>query len=298
MRNRLTSIVVRGLATSAARLAPMKRKPSHFTGLGIRTHCSLLALLTILVPRPVSATDSATVANLTGKSGYIFQGTVKKLHAATPTVPLESTTAIVLVNRVLDGTKEIGDLKGKEVTVRLLPEDRVQSGMSLVFFTYGYSFGKSVGLAEVGALPGTETEALSAQVREARQVSADQALQSRLETSVLVVLATAGEPQPTEEIKLPNIDEHDPLWWMAPLKVEKVVKGKLTSEALSVLFARNVDYRWFNAPKIHAGQHAIYLLHPDQDREHGMKGYFVVDKSDVVPAEDLDRVERLLKTKK
>ena len=82
------------------------------------------------------------------------------------------------------------------------------------------------------------------------------------------------------------------------MKVERVEKGTLPSEALSVLFARNVDYRWFNSPKIHAGEHAIYLLHLDQDRERGMKGYFVVDKSDVVPAEDLDRVRRLIKTQK
>ena len=69
-------------------------------------------------------------------------------------------------------------------------------------------------------------------------------------------------------------------------------------QAVSVLFARNTDYRWFRSPKIHAGERAIYLLHRDQDREHGMKGLFVVDRSDVVPAEDLERIQRLLKTAK
>jgi hypothetical protein len=255
----------------------------------------LAILLAILTSRTVSATDMATVATLTSKSGYIFQGTVRKLHASTPTVPLEPTSAVVVVERVLDGTRELGDLKSQEVTVRLLPEEKVRSGTSLVFFTYSYSQGKSVGLAEVGALPGSEAEALSKQIREARQMFADQALQKRLETAALVVVATAGEPRPTEEVRAPNKDEHDPLWWMAPLKVEKTLKGALTSEVVSVLFARNTDYRWFRAPKIHANQHSIFLLHPDQDREHGMKGYFVLDPADVVPVEDLDQVQVLLK---
>jgi hypothetical protein len=250
------------------------------------------------MPLPAAAADSKTVADLTSKSGYIFLGTVRKTRAATPTVPQEPTTAIVLVERVLDGAREIGDLKGKEVTVRLLPQEKVESGTSRVFFTYGYSFGQSVGLAEVGSLSAAEAEALTRQVQEARRAVADQAVQRRLETAELVVLATAGEPRPTEDVKRPDVDEHDPLWWVASLKVEKTLKGTLDGEAVSVLFARNTDYRWFRSPKIHAGERAIYLLHRDQDREHGMKGLFVVDRSDVVPAEDLERIQRLLKTAK
>ena len=299
MRNRPASILISATVLPAARLVPIpktNRKPHRLKASRTGVCLSFLVLLLTLIPSAVSAAESATVANLTSKSGYIFLGTVRQLHAASPTVPIEPTTAIVLVNRVLDGTKEIGDLKGKEVTVRLLPEEKVQAGASLVLFTAGYSFGTSVGLAEVGSLPATDIETLAQQIREARQTFADEALQKRLQVAVLVVLATAGEPRPTEEIKRPDIDEHDPLWWVAPLKVEKVEKGTFTGEGLSVLFARNTDYRWFRSPKIHAGERAIYLLHPDQDREHGMKGYFVIDKSDVVPVEDLDRVQRLLKT--
>ncbi len=265
---------------------------------GVRLSCFLPVLLAILCPLAGVAADFATVSNLTSKSGYIFVGRVRQIHAATPSVPLEPGTAIVLVERVLDGTKEIGDLKGKEVTVRLLPEERVQRGVPLVFFTYGYSFGKSVGLAEVGSLPAVDIDTLAGQIREARQMFADEPLQKRLQQAALVVVGTAGEPKPTEETKLPEKDEHDPLWWEAPLKVEKVLKGNPPGESLSILFARNTDYRWFRSPKIHAGERAIYLLHLDQDRERGIapKGYFVVDPSDVVPVEDVARVERLLKT--
>lgn len=274
-----------------------KSEPSWVIVRRNRLSCSLLMILLAILTQPqVSAVDPATVSDLISKSGYIFQGTVKKLHAATPTVPLEPTTVIVLVDRVLDGGKEMGDLKGKEVTVRLLPAEKVQTGTSLVFFTYGYSFGKSVGLAEVGSLSAAETETVFKQVREARQMLVDQALQKRLQEAALVVVATAGEPKPTEETKRPDKDEHDPLWWVAPLKVEKVIKGNPPNEPLSVLFARNTDYRWFNSPKIHADERAIYVLQLDQDRDRGMRGYFVVDKYDVVLVEDLDRVQRLLKT--
>jgi hypothetical protein len=301
MKNRPASVVFKGLTMPIARLVSgqdTEPRSLRFAVRGSHLSCSLLVLLTTLMTLPVSAADQKTVADLTSKSGYIFLGTVRQTHAATPTVPLEPTTAIVLVDRVLDGVKEIGDLKGKEVTVRLVPREKVERGKPLVFFTYGYSFGKSVGLAEVGSLPAEEAEALSKQVREARQTSADQAVQRRLETAELVVLATAGEPRPTEDVRRPDVDEHDALWWVASLKVEKTLKGAVDGDTVSVLFARNTDYRWFRSPKIHAGEHAIYLLHRDQDREHGMKGFFVVDKSDVVPAEDLERIQRLLKTAK
>lgn len=301
MRNCPVSVVIQPLAMPLARLVSVpdtERRSIRFAVPGSRLGCCLLVWLTTLTQLTVSAADTKTVSDLTGKSGYIFLGTVRKTHAATPTVPQEPTTAIVLVDRVLDGVKEIGDLKGKEVTVRLLPQEKVETGKALVFFTYGYSFGKSVGLAEVGSLPAAEAEALSKQVPEARQTFADQAVQKRLETAELVVLATAGEPRPTEDIKRPDVDEHDALWWVAPLKVEKTLKGALDGDSVSVLFARNTDYRWFRAPKIHAGEHAIYLLHRDQDREHGMKGFFIVDSSDVAPAEDLERIQRLLKTAK
>ena len=256
----------------------------------------LTILVAVLLPSGLFATDAATVANLTAKSGYIFQGTIQKLRAATPTVPVEASTAIVQVSKVIDGSKDIGNFQGKEVTVRLLAPEKVRAGSSLVFFTRAYFFGKTVGLAEVGMLPDDELETLSRQIADARQASADAALSKQLETAALVVVATAGEPKPTEEIKRPDKDEHDPLWWVVPLKVERVEKGASRGESVSVFFAYNTDYKWFRSPKIHAGQRAIFLLHPEAREAYGLKGFFVVDKFDVVSLEDLQQVQRLLKT--
>jgi len=77
--------------------------------------------------------------------------------------------------------------------------------------------------------------------------------------------------------------------------VESVEKGSPSGEALSVFFARNVDYRWFHSPKVQAGERAVYLLHTDQKEAYRLKGFFVVDELDVVRVQDIQRVRELIK---
>src|SRR5262249_30190942 len=149
-------------------------------------------------------------------SGLIFQGTVKAVGRATPTVPAEPRTAVVVVDKVVEASG-VGNVTGKEVTVRFREIGKIQPGTTAVFFTHVYAAGTSLGLDEVGWLPASAAEGVEAKVREARTALADEALARRLASAQLVVTGVVGSTRPTEKDVIPD-SEHDPLWWQARLR--------------------------------------------------------------------------------
>src|SRR5207244_2544741 len=181
--------------------------------------------------------------DLVAKSGLIFKGTVKTLHAATATVPIENNTAIVRVDQVLDAPASMGELTGQDVTVRLLNPEAAKPSEQRVFFTVVYSMGSSVGVAEVGsqAIEGS-SESLRRQIREARQELVDEALRRRLASAELVVVGKVAETRPTPETerKVPT-SEHDPMWWEGIVQVESAVKGKPVQGRVTLYFPQTHD---------------------------------------------------------
>jgi hypothetical protein len=241
----------------------------------------------------------ASFTDVVRNSGFIFQGTVKAPGRSTPTVPTEPRTAIVVVNRILEAPAALGNVTGREVTVRFRKPGQLKAGESAVFFTYVYSAGTSLGLDEVGWLSTAETKqagALESRVRAARQELADEALSRRLASAVLVVVATSGEPRPTEQALGPHDGEHDPLWWAAPIRIESVEKGQPGNSPAIANFPKSIDVLWERSPRLKEGQKGIFLLQPPGPQPwFRTPGLFLVDPLDLQGPEELERVRRLLK---
>jgi hypothetical protein len=230
---------------------------------------------------------------LVRNSGFIFVGTVKRLNAATPTVVRERNTVVVTVERNVEALPPVGDMKGKDVTVRLGLREKVDDGQRVTFFTYLYSAGASLGLQSVGMLPADDESASKDRVRAARQVIADEALSKRLSSATLVVLGRvvdAGPAQGTRERE----GEHDPMWWRATIAVEAALKGRVDSGTVTAIFASSDDRGWFMSPKPKRGDIGIYLLQPGRGKQFTVKGLYLIDPLDALDRSELDRVRRLL----
>lgn len=251
-----------------------------------------LALITLLA-LPAFRSQEPTFIETVRQSGFIFVGRVKALGAATPTIPREPNSAVIVVERVLEALPPVGNPTGREVTVRLRDPGKMRPGGRLVFFTYVNSAGATLGLIELASQPADQIDALAQRIRVARRTLADDALTQRLRRAELVVVGVFGEAHPVDAAGEPA-SEHDPLWWRAPIRVESFEKGRATPESVFVNIATNVDYLWAQAPKPRPGAEGIYLLQPDPEKRFRIAGLFLVDSLDALPKTELDRVRRLL----
>jgi hypothetical protein len=256
---------------------------------------SLFAAAFVLFGSALWAADPLT--EMVRRSGFVFRGTVVRLHAATATVPPEERTAVVKVEEIFEAQTELRRLAGQEVTVRLLAPASAAAGSSRIFFTHLYSLGASAGLEEVGSLDPQEATEVRTRIAAARRDLADEALQTRLADAVAVVVATVVKPRAAEAARNRGASEHDPQWRQARITVESVAKPGASAtpkEALTVFFAGSDDVMWFEAPKLEEGQRAILLLHTGARGAFKPPGLAVVDKLDVQPVDELARVKRLL----
>lgn len=252
----------------------------------------LAPLALVLCPMDVHA-QQPTFADIVGRSGFIFEGTVKAVGEATATMAKSPNTAIVLVDRIIEVQKPFGDFTGKEVTVRLRNPEKTRPGDRAVFYTYVQAAGATLGLVEVSSEPLRPQGGVDSRVKDARATLADRALASRLATAQLVVVGVIGEGKPTE-VARERRSEHDPMPWAASIKVETVLKGKADGQVVAI-YASSDDVMWERSPKPQAGFEGVFLLQPDRDKRFGISGLFLIDPLDVQPKAELQRVQRLLK---
>lgn len=260
---------------------------------------AVVLILSLSLADPARAELPGPFREAVRNSGFIFLGTVRAVGKSTPTVPAEPRTAVVMVDQILESPEAIGNVKGREVTVRFREPGKVRPGDSIIFFTHVYSAGTSLGLDEAGWLPAGEVQGAAAfreRIGEARRELADEALANRLSSAVLVVLATAGQPRPTEEALKPPISEHDPLWWASPLKVETVLKGQPENQPVLANFPSSIDILWERSPRLKGGERGIFLLQPlrESDKRYFTPGLFLVDELDFQSPDQLERVRKLL----
>jgi hypothetical protein len=99
-----------------------------------------------------------------------------------------------------------------------------------------------------------------------------------------------------------RVSEHDPEWAAAEVVIESVLQGKPRIEkTLTVFFASSRDGLYTQWPKLREGQRAIVLAQRSDPRlkiafersRLNPAGPFVVDRADVQPPEQLERVRRL-----
>jgi hypothetical protein len=218
-------------------------------------------------------------SNLNAQAKFVFRGTVKKLRAATEglAIPDKDNLAVVRVDDIVRAPEVLHGILGKDITVRLGDDEKINKGDQATFYTNGWLFGKSVAVQSVGheslkgktAKAAALTASVPAQAAEAHQL---QAIQDRAQTAKLVVsgrVVAIGSPAPAVALSAAasprpkRISEHEPFWTEAVVEVEKVHKGDAGTKQVVVRFPSSTDVRWHKAPKFKVGDEGVFLLHDD-----------------------------------
>jgi len=265
----------------------------------------------------VMLTDGAlaqveSVKVLSERSAIVLSGQVLRVNASID--PLQAASPRTVVVRVLhmySGAEIAGDQTGRTATVVLSDVSAtMKPGTKALFFGNPRFVGKSLTIADEGELlAGTA----AADLERVSQPRRDQPLRERIAgaSSVFVgkveseraLSAAAGQPANLREPP----SEHDPEWHVASVRVLTALQGAEQGALVSVVFPASRDIMWFNAPKLKAGQEAIFVTHkPDKDDKQLMEAPGVADflatqsvqvvsePFDTVPASDEGRVRALL----
>jgi hypothetical protein len=209
---------------------------------------------------------------------FVFQGTVKKVRAATmKDVPVSDRTAIVHVDEVISAPASFTHHQGEDITVELAGRAKVSAGDQFVFHADSWMFGDSVALRAVSQeKPKPAHRAMVAAAATPVQRRIKTQLQEHLDDADLVVSgrvdAVEAPPEAPEPVRRGiaaaapapasrPVSEHDPKWRQAVITVDETHKGQHASRQVKVMFPSSTDVRWYRAPKFHAGQRAVFLLH-------------------------------------
>ncbi len=247
---------------------------------------------------------TSSLVDVTRHSSIIFSGTVEKLHAATPSVPLAPNTVVVRADDVIRQPRDLINLTGRRLTVRLRGNDKVQEGQRAVFFTNVYSAGASVGVDVVAIAGDLPPDRARDEVVRASDTVLDQDIAARLATADLIITGTVRRVSKLDRDERPT-SEHDPEWAAAEVAVQSVEGGKTPQNAqvVTVFFSSSRDRLFYFWPKLSEGQSGIFILQSNdarlryaRDRSRKMpSGPFVVDRNDVQPIDRLERVRKLIK---
>lgn len=247
---------------------------------------------------------TATLRELTGKSGFVFEGAVRRMGAVTTSgVPVAPDMAVVLVIKVLKAPSMLLGFTGKEITVQLRRHETVHEGLQAVFFTTGLHFGDGLAVKEVDRLD-VRGAALEKDVREAMHQASDDELIDRLNQAEIVVSGVAIKTAPYERPSVADhhVSEHDPDWWECIIEVETVEKGTVKTlgkakpaATVLTLFAHSTDIRWYRSPKFEKGDAGVWFLHRIVLKGARVPELVTVHRLDFHPISSLDYVRALLK---
>jgi hypothetical protein len=258
--------------------------------------CLLMLMPTVWAFQPRSGASS-NLQRLTMQSNFVFQGTVVRLNATTePQVRASPSTAVVLVEKVIQGDNMVSDVKGREITVQLLKPRSVATGRPVVFFSNLAVAGKSIAVKEVAHFDAARNGSMAVQVANQVNRKPDIELQARIAGAELIVTGTVASVRRLERAG-PLPSEHDPEWMEASVTVQSTEKGAAQTSVI-VWFPSSDDIRWFRSPKFQTGQSGIFLLrHTRQDglpRQTGAPGYTALHPLDFQPVTERERVRRLI----
>lgn len=252
---------------------------------------------------------------------FVFQGTVKKAKASTlKGVPVSDRTVVVRVDRAIHAPEALSDYTGHDITVLLAPGERAEPGQTLIFYTNGWIFGEGVAVQSIGHEEATtpKVAALSSHPDEpARSLETRDALAQADRADLIVtgrvaaVRLLAGEAKARGTAMASGrtserISEHTPLWQEAVIAVDEVHKGSRAKKQVVVRFPSSTDVRWYQAPKFHAGQEGVFLLHKQQiggARAKAMgaplrgEEYTALHPGDFQPLDQLPRIRLIAGTK-
>ena len=233
---------------------------------------------------------------LTPAAQLVFRGTVSKVAAANlDLVQADASTVVVRVDEVLKAPSTLGDLTGREVTVKLQKAGSALAGEQAVFFANGWLYGATLAVVEVGRLHG-DAALLRSQVAAAGQKAADAALKGWLDGAALIVAGKVVDTHPAAVAAgvSETVSEHNPQWFEAVLAVDSVFKGKPASQLVTFLYPTSKDVQWYEAPRPAVGWDGIWLLYKNQVPELGVDGYTVLKPWNLLPRDQSGAILRLL----
>jgi hypothetical protein len=227
---------------------------------------------------------------------FVFTGTVRALNAATmPDLTVNSRTAIVLVDEVLQAPAAFSNFAGQEITVQVGGRKKIAVGDKVTLFANSWRFGEGVAVQAIDFLPeekqparrsmtlaatpphgltpprSSPAEALSRRKLQQHVDAADVVVTGRVKAVRdldeappgakrrgvgLTATAAAAAAVPGPRRR---ISEHDPLWQEAVVEVTGTEKGG-TAKQIVVRFPSSRDVRWYKAPKFEPGQEGVFIL--------------------------------------
>lgn len=231
------------------------------------------------------------------KSNFIFLGTIVRMDASNIDVKTNGPTAIVLVDEVIEAASPYDQMKGKEITVLLAPNQERKAGEKEVFYTVGWYYGKTLGVKEIPNKLNTEIKSgFKERIAKERMNLQNDSLRVELRRSTLVVQGLVVESGIRDEKIQPMESEHDPAFRKAIIEIKAVLKGDFSEKQVAVYYASSDDVMWSDAPKLVKGQEGIFLLHKGQAPAiFKMRDYTLLKKRDIQSDENLENVRSLIK---
>lgn len=223
---------------------------------------------------------------------FVFEGSVRSMSASNVSaVPADERTAVVQVDHVRLAPRALAGFTGKEITLRMAPNEKLASGDKAIFFTDSFVFGDHLAVQSLGHDPLAATEAKAAlagaspvvqklrrRIDQAQSVVSGQVAEVRPYTAPTAKAMAAGGPA----IPAGPISEHTPFWQEAVIDVSDVHKGP-SQKRVVVRFPSSTDVKWRKAPRFKKGQKGIWLLHPGSPAPSETKSAAAMAKAAAAP---------------
>jgi len=244
------------------------------------------------------------LVDLVAHSGWIFQGTVTQLHAATEPMPPPwadpnhqwdlDKMVIVSIDRVAVEPLQYELPPATQDTIILLAPPAFDVGYQGYFFVSWYEAGNSWVFTEVGHMDAHAVpfEAFAHKVHQVQLYLADRALYDRMMGADRVILGAVQSVQ-----RLPGpVTDNLPEWWEAQVAVDGTLRGPnpTTSPYYPVRYEGSQNECCYRMPKLHVGDQAILLLYPDTMTGQPGDAFLIYDPLDEQRAQDLVRLQALL----
>ena len=243
--------------------------------------------------------QSTNVQNQTAlirSSQFIFEGTVKKLHASNVKLLAPSDqTILVRVDSMLRAPKGMS-FSGKDVTLYLQAGSEFKPGQRAVFFTNGWLYGENMAMRSVGQLPSGAVENLKANIPQVDAQTADEALLVRLRNADFVIEGKVIGTKPAREENRRR-SEHETGWAVADVQITAILKGQSSAggKLIHVFFPTSTDELWYLSPRFSTGHEGTFILSSRAAKQYGLDGYTALDPLDFRPLKERERVQRLVR---
>jgi hypothetical protein len=252
-----------------------------------------------------------TMLRVASQTALVFTGTIRQRDSVTmPIVPRGPNTWVVRADSVLRTTRDLGDFRGMEITVRVQDTISAAVGTSALFFVDGLMVGRSLYVKEVGRFPllaGSDTGAIRAihsRFLAADSVNVDNRMRARLASSASVIIGTVVQIVPATAADSAAWREaaDQPQWKRARVQTTGFFRGdsSYSFADVGVLFPGRTHVALRATRPLAVGDRRIFALRRATSL---VRSPFPVDSSaypfavlfavDVLPASDSARVFRV-----